>query len=87
MESFRSLSPDDQKSFVIEALLFVASQQFNFDLPQHFIELSTKTLAASEMQVVYDDTNSLEVHVCHIPQQALTLKMKMKKRRLVHHLP
>ena len=49
MESFRSLSPDDQKSFVTEALSLVASQQFNVDLPQHFIELSMKKLAAGEV--------------------------------------
>ena len=51
MYAFRSLSPDGQKSSVAVALSLVASQQFNVDLPEHFIEFSMKKLAAGDYEM------------------------------------
>lgn len=57
MEAFRLFSPVEQKAFVSEALSIVASQQFEIDLPEPFIELAMRAMqklaAAGRSNVIY----------------------------------
>ena len=53
IEAFRSLSPDDQKSFVTDIVSLVASHQFNIELPEHFNKLCFKSMQKLSKSVLF----------------------------------
>ncbi len=83
MESFRSVSLQDQVSFLGEAVSCVASQQFDIDLPKQFVEFALEGMrklhAAGRSNVIYGLCRGLGTSQADDPNESLfpTSRMPM----------